>query len=239
MTFHLRFRCFFVVRRAVIAAMIAAGAMAAPLFAEEATQEKAALPAGYLSPDKQWEYRPDSDDKVVILKAGGAEPALDLSDAVPPQFAKEAKLAWAPDSKRFAINYRAGGRWNTTALYQLRDDQWVALRSPENDETYEPLNRAKAAQLKKFHLPKSTFQRRIWDTCTLRSWTDANTAILYAYSDRSLMFNKDLSENDARQDLGDLVAACLFTLKFDARGHWKIIKTHPMTDKEIEKEAAQ
>ena len=37
-------------------------------------------------------------------------------------------------------------------LYQLRADKWVALRSPETNEIYEPLNRAKAAQLKKLRV---------------------------------------------------------------------------------------
>ena len=33
-------------------------------------------------------------------------------------------------------------------------------------------------------------------------------------------------------------AAFLFTLKFDEAGNWKIVKTHQMSDKEIEKEDA-
>jgi len=35
-----------------------------------------------------------------------------------------------------------------------------------------------------------------------------------------------------------LKAAFLFTLKFDEAGNWKIVKTHQMSDKEIEKEDA-
>ena len=229
MRFNTPFRRFLVVCAAALVVVLLSGVIVPPLFADETGKDR-----GWLSPDKQWEYQFDGDQKTVIVKAGTNETVLDLSENVPPQFAKDATLLWTPDSKRFAINYRAGGRWNTTALYQLRADQWVALRSPEANEIYEALNRAKAAQLKKLHLPKSTYQRRIWDTTQLRSWTDADTAILFASSDRSVMFNKDLSVNENREDTGDLVAGFLFTLKFDARGNWKIVKTHQMSDKEME-----
>jgi len=33
-----------------------------------------------------------------------------------------------------------------------------------------------------------------------------------------------------------LEAGFLFTLKFDAAGNWKIIKTHQMAEKELEEE---
>ena len=160
---------------------------------------------------------------------------LDLSETVPPQWANDAWVVWAPDSKRFAFNYRAGSRYNATALYQLRGEKWVELRSPE-DDTMRWLKRAQSAQFAKMRLPKNAYRRRIWDTWKVRKWTDANTAMLYAFSDRSLMFNSDLSVNEPRSELGDLVAHFLFTLKFDADGNWKIVKTHQMSDKEAEAE---
>jgi hypothetical protein len=231
MSFNTPFRRFLVVCAAAPLAVLFSGVIVPPLFADEAGRD-----GGWLSPDKQWEYRPDADQKALVVKVDKSQTALDLSEDVPPQFAKEATLVWALDSKRFAINYRAGGRWNTTALYQLRAAKWVALRSPETNEIYEPLIRAKAAQLKKLHLAKRTYQCRIWDTTKLSSWTDADTAILFASSDRSVMFNKDLSVNEKREEMGDLVAG--FLLKFDARSNWKIINAHQMSDKEMEKEDA-
>ncbi|HXL80423.1 MAG TPA: hypothetical protein VN951_06060 [Pyrinomonadaceae bacterium] len=56
----------------------------------------------------------------------------------------------------------------------------------------------------------------------LRKWSDATTAIVYApcYGRTS----------------GKLEAGFLFTLKFDAAGNWKIIKTHQMAEKELEEE---
>ena len=55
----------------------------------------------------------------------------------------------------------------------------------------------------------------------LRTWTDANTAILYA---------------PCYGRPKDLKGAFLFTLKFDQDGNWKIIKTHQMSKKELEEE---
>src|SRR4029077_15321034 len=98
-------------------------------FAPDGT--KSTFPKSTISPDKQWEYQWPDGEKPVILKAGTTQTVLDLSEneAVPFQWASEAKVVWAPDSKRFAFNYRAGSRYNTTALYQLRGDKWMALRS--------------------------------------------------------------------------------------------------------------
>jgi hypothetical protein len=97
----------------------------------------------------------------------------------------DAEVVWAPDSKRFAFNYSPPHRphtsYETIALYQLRGDKWVALRSPV-DETSE---RAQLAQLAGAHFPKSRYPRRaelLRDILKVRNWTDANTAILYAYS---------------------------------------------------------
>jgi sugar lactone lactonase YvrE len=185
---------------------------------------KSTFVSGRVSPDKQWDYQCSGGERAGIVKAGTTEVVLDLSEDVLPDWCNGAEVVWAPDSKRFALNYQAGGRYNTTAVYQLRDDKWVALRSPETDETTKPLERAQSVQLRKMHLPKNTYQRRIWDTWKVRKWTDANTAILYADSQRSV------------SDKGDLEAHFLFTLKFDADGNWKIVKTHQMSEKEIEKD---
>ena len=57
------------------------------------------------------------------------------------------------------------------------------------------------------------------DNLKARSWTEANTAILYAYS---------------AGDKGE--AAALFTLKFDAKGTLKVVKMHRMSKKELEEE---
>src|SRR5438067_123604 len=165
-----------------------------------------------------------------IVKAGTSQTVLDLSEGLPDL--ENAKIVWAPDSKRFALNYKLPCKhctYDTIAFYQLRDDKWVALRSLVDERS----ERGQLAQLAKDHLPKSARERRIWrsqpthDLLKVREWIDANTAILYAYSQ---WFMGD--------EQGHLEANFLFTLKFDADGNCKIVKTHQMSDKEIEKKDA-
>ena len=185
---------------------------------------RSTLVSDRVSPDKQWEYHSDAR----IVKAGTSQAVLDLSKSEP----ENAKIVWAPDSKRFAFNYGQTCKhctYDTMAFYQLRDDKWVALRSLVDERS----ERGQLAQLAKDHLPKSAHERRIWrsqpthDLLKVRECIDANTAILYAYSQ---WFMGD--------DQGHLEANFLFTLKFDADGNWKIVKTHQMSDKEIEKKDA-
>src|SRR5438552_1073447 len=185
---------------------------------------RSTLVSDRVSPDKQWEYHSDAR----IVKAGTSQAVLDLSKSEP----ENAKIVWAPDSKRFALNYGQTCKhctYDTIAFYQLRDDKWVALRSLVDERS----ERGQLAQLAKEHLPKSAHERRIWrsqpthDLLKVREWIDANTAILYAYSQWFV-----------GGDQGDLEANFLFTLKFDADGNWKIVKTHQMSDKEIEKKDA-
>jgi hypothetical protein len=79
-------------------------------------------------------------------------------------------------------------------------------------------------QLAGARFPKSRQPRHaelLRDILKVRSWTDANTAILYAYA-RWVGGSRDTK------------AAFLFTLKFDAEGKSKIVKTEKLPDKQIE-----
>ncbi|HME87742.1 MAG TPA: hypothetical protein VKE30_00855 [Chthoniobacterales bacterium] len=206
------------------------------IFKISADGEKKALFSDLLSPDQQWEYRCSSEgENAGIFKVGSDEPAVDLSENIPPQWAQGAGVLWTPDSKRVAINYRAGGRYNATVLYQLDGDKWKELGSPE-EAIGKILQRAQDAQAAKEHLPKKTYRRRIWDSYQTRQWIDNNTAILYGYSDRSVAFSRDLSTNEEASDKGDLVAHFLFNLKFDPQGNWKIVKSHEMSAKEVDED---
>src|SRR6267154_997893 len=93
--------------------------------------EKTAQPTpSSVSPDKKWEYRPDESAQRIV-KAGTDVVAFDLSDQPAGNGFSFATVIWAPDSKRFAFNY-GQGREHATSLYQLRDDHWVALKSPSD-----------------------------------------------------------------------------------------------------------
>ena len=185
---------------------------------------KSTFPKGATSPDKQWEYRWPLGKSPGILKAGTTQAVLDLSKdlKVDLPFASEAMVVWAPDSKRFAFNYRAGSRHYTTALFQLRNNKWVPLRSPETHDTSKPLERAMAAQLRELGLPRKPDPRSLSDVTSvreLREWVGPDTAILYCSSAEEVRPKKESGE---RNKVG---ADFLLTLKFDAEGNWKIVKT--------------
>ena len=63
----------------------------------------------------------------------------------------------------------------------------------------------------------------------LDRWIDSNTSILYA-SLRQVAARRD----DPGEMYDGFGADLLFTLKFDEAGNWKIIKTHEMSEKEVE-----
>src|SRR5947207_1349070 len=72
-----------------------------------------------VSPDKQWEYHSAGRERIV--KAGTSQTVLDLSEGLPDL--ENAKIFWAPDSKRFALNYKLPCKhctYDTIAFYQLR-----------------------------------------------------------------------------------------------------------------------
>ena len=182
---------------------------------------RSTLVSDRVSPDKQWEYHLDADTPMIV-KAGTSQSVLDVSEKM--SEAGNAKIVWAPDSKRFAFNYSPIHAHHTTyekvAFYQLRGDKWVALRSPADASGPSQLLQPPL----KDHLPRGFNARHSapeWDEVKLRKWTDANTAILNA---------------PCYGRSRDLNAAFLFRLKFDEAGNWKIIKTHQMSKKELEEE---
>jgi hypothetical protein len=181
----------------------------------DSTGNPSTFASDWVSPDKRWEYRCVDGHWPEIVKAGTTQVVLDLSEGISVPHATEAEIVWAPDSKRFAFNYSPPHpphtSYETIALYQLRGDKWVALGLP----VAETSERTQLAQLAKEDLPKSGYPRRgkqLRDILKVRNWADASTAILYAASEASF----------------------LFTLKFDAEGNWKIVKTHQMSGKEVE-----
>src|SRR5919197_6312827 len=82
-----------------------------------------------LSPDKNWEYRVKDDDSAVLVRAGSDKPVIKLSDPenVGSLKAKTGKLIWAPDSRRFAFNYQAGGKYYFCDIYALAGTKWKKL----------------------------------------------------------------------------------------------------------------
>ena len=182
-----------------------------------ATETTAEPNSTSLSPDKKWQHIGGEEPK--ILKADTKQVVLDLWEQGP------GGVLWAPDSKRFALKRSPG---HQSSLYQLRDDHWVALESPE-DKAFKRADAVVTAQLKRKGLSKKTSLRSLWWTVEADQWVDASTLVVHA----SLAERVNRGETYA-EDL-DFGGDFLFTLKFDDAGNWKIIKTHRMSDKEVEK----
>ena len=165
--------------------------------------------ADSISPDKKWEYEcvEDSvgDCLPQIVKTGTTQRVVDLIDVPDGARGMGAEILWAPDSKRFAFNYSVP---LTHHSYET-----VAFYQLHDDK-WEALRSLADGLANEAYPRQCDAYQGNWQ---LRNWTDPNTAILYAACS------------------GRVESAFLFTLKFDDAGNWKIVKTHRMSEKEVEK----
>jgi hypothetical protein len=185
-------------------------------FTPDGTRSSFTVDVSSVSPDKKWEFVGGEEPR--ILDAATKQVVLEISEG-------RGGVVWAPDSKRFGFNYHVHGSrgysFRSVAFYELRGDKWEELGSLADDVS----GGSQLAHLLKKHLPKKFNPRDCSsnsDVLDFREWTDASTAILYAPC--------------YRPDSEKVKAGFLFTLKFDAAGNWKIIKTHQMSKKELEEE---
>jgi hypothetical protein len=167
------------------------------------------------SPDKKWEFV-GGDDEPKLLKADTKEVALDLADQGP------GSVLWAPDSKRFALNYARGKQ---TAFYQLRDGHWVELESPDK-EAYERTDAVLAAEAKKKGVPKKASARTPTWSIEADKWIQATTLVMHVSLSKFFQWGQDHSK--------DLSSDFQLTLKFDAAGKWNIVKMRQLSEKEAE-----
>jgi uncharacterized protein YecT (DUF1311 family) len=173
-----------------------------------------AAPTPYsISPDKKWEYKL-VDGSPSIVEAGTANVVFNLSEGVAVPEASE--VIWSPNSKRFAFNYQAGTRYQTSELYQFDGNEWQELDSPESDATAAARDRSMTAQKKKLKLSPDRPGRPIMASYLTRKWIDSNTALLYVHKAETFQIKGETEE---------VSAAFFFTLKFDPDGKWKIVRT--------------
>ena len=183
-------------------------------FSPDGTKSTFAWDVTSASPDKKWEFVGGAEPQ--ILNAATKQVALGIDKG-------EGAVAWAPDSKRFAFSSAVSGRrgyvLKSVVFYELRDDKWQEIGSPTDETSGSQLVQLlKEQPAKKFNSQDCSSNS---DVVELHEWTDASTAIVYAPC--------------YRRDSDKVKAAFLFTLKFDAAGKWKIVKTYQMSDKEIAK----
>jgi hypothetical protein len=186
-----------------------------------------------MSPDKKWEY--SDGDTTHLVKAGTKEVALKFSEGCDLGALDEpSEILWAPDSKRLAFYGCGAGKEHLTLLYQLRDDQWVPLKTPgdENDELFQGAGKMIEAQAKGKHLPKGTsLHIQAW-TVEPERWLDSSTLVVYA---SMAEVARRYVGKDAEYAGLAFGTELLLTLKFDGAGNWKIVKTHQMSEKESDK----
>jgi hypothetical protein len=162
------------------------------------------------------------------VKAGRriACPVLDGLEAFP----ESLSVVWAKDSTRVAFNHRAGGRYYTTQLCELKDGKSVDLPSPE-EPVLEFLRREKANQVKQLGLKPDAYQRRIHDEVELRRWIDATTIEVDGHSISTVQVKKKPDDEDEEGETVDLDAKARFTLQLDPKKKaWKILKSQPLKE---------
>jgi len=156
---------------------------------------------------------PRLEDTYVYFRSGETFRKIEL----PESDAYYTSVVWTPDLKRFAYNLHSRMTGTTVEFYQLRNDKWVALQSPVDRAS----KHTQLAQLVRKYSPKNAYRKGDSslesDDLEARSWTGADTVLLYAHS-----------EGNGSE------AAALFTLKFDEAGNWKVVKMHRLSKKELE-----
>jgi hypothetical protein len=169
------------------------------------------------SPDKKWDYV--NGDPPELLNANTSRIALEFPD----NGTYYSAPLWAPDSRRFAVNYGQGVRVHDSSIYQLSGGEWKEVTTlGDDDQIWTAANKNITAQLKAKALPENIYLRSIRQSVQLHQWLDPSTAIIYA----------GLVERPEGENL-PLVADFVLTLKFDSAGNWKIIKTRRMSQKEV------
>jgi hypothetical protein len=170
----------------------------------------------YPSPDKKWEYV-KGDDGTKLLKTNTKEVVMDLAEQ------GLASILWAPESKRFALT--SGAEKHECSLYQLRDGHWVELETPY-DEVFKRADAVLAAEAKREGVPKKASRRTPWWSIAADKWVSETTLVLHASLSNMYQWGEDHAK--------DLSRDFLVTLKFDAAGAWKIVKTRQMSEKEAQ-----
>ena len=170
-----------------------------------------------LSPDKKWEYRILNDDMAALVKVGQEKPALELAEGEMLKI-ESGKLVWAPDSRRFAFNFRAGGKYYSFELYELAGTTWQKL--PDVTETAESVSemieRSDRRELRKLKATKNARPNSVRDKWQVLRWLDDDTFLASAASESKVLIDKKSEEPEY------FGVTLVFKGKCDNRGGWKV-----------------
>ena len=204
--------------------IVAAGAVILLASAGAQDEETTAL-----SPDNKFVFKfqddhPDVPFGVFSRKSG--KMVFKATDEANTSFVSTVRCLWSPDSRQFALNYRAGGRYNTTDIY--RWDGKTFVKAPSFEEMLGArLQIEKTKDLKAQGIKADAYQRRIWDSFSTKRWIDVNTVEVDAYTIRAVATKND--------DFADITGSLRFVVHWENQGKWKIIKQKPMSPEEMDK----
>ncbi len=143
-------------------------------------------------------------------------------------FTDQLTWLWSPDSKRIALNIRAGGRYNTASVFAWDGKTFSEWPDFETMLT-EKLDAEKESDRRKQGIPSDAYQRRIWDSFKVRRWFDNNTLEVDAYSIRSVTTGDDQT---------DITGSLRFRLQRQKDGTWKITQQDRVPLEELTKDQA-
>jgi hypothetical protein len=145
---------------------------------------------------------------------------------------ESAKLVWAPDSRRFALNYRSGGKFHACDLYELTDANWKKLPSlVDGAKTVDGIvKRSLARQLKRIR-SKNGPMNSVMTVWGVGRWTDNDTFEAHVSDQRRVNVSKSKDEDEDWEYFGTAVS---FKGKCDNRGGWKVIASHELSDAETD-----
>lgn len=152
---------------------------------------------------------------------------LKAPDETVNSFTETVACVWSPDSKQFALNCRMGARYNTTLVFRWNGKAFTESPSFETMLSVK-LDDEKAKELKEGGFKKDAYQRRIWDSFTVKRWIDVSTLEVDAYSIRAVTISED--------DSTDVSGSIRFQLQRDKKGKWKITSQKHVPIEEMEKE---
>lgn len=197
-----------------------AGALSA--FSQEAGVREAA------SPDGEFLFKYDNADPespyAIYSKATG-KVVMKAPEETLTSFVNSVKCLWAPDSKCFALNFQAGGRYETALVYRRDGKTFAGLPSFEEMLAAE-LEVEKARDMKKQGIKADAYQRRIWDCFKVRRWIDGRTMEVDACSVRTVMLKED--------EFAEVSGSLRFQIQQDKKGKWRILKREPVKIEEME-----
>jgi len=180
------------------------------------------------SPDGRFVFRQlmepeDGNDSFGIYDRSAKHFArVDKEDALQPMN-DSLTCVWAPDSRHFALNARAGARYDSTQQFEWTGEKFRKMPDAELP-LLTRIDADRKAQVKAAKLSSDIHPTRVWDGYTTLRWKDEQTILVSATSIRNYLVSHD--------EMKSITSTFTFTLKLSDQGRWKVIAQGPPPPKE-------